>query len=752
MKAGIDRWSLENIETKFEDSISETISSMDGSISRENLDMDSIQTISTSVRGNQENLREACLTYSSIIPPFTWPRVFAGVSSNNLEWIQENGLMHDNPVNPNYKKMGIVAFRCPPHPQFLDAIAEIPEILALTLPESPMKLYEPLIVEPEMIDVRAMIGVNDEIQKSYGSGVRIAIIDSGIDPEHPDFPRLNQSNCMNFTNDNDFLDYCGHGTHVAGIAMGSGTASDGRYKGISPNSELVIAKVLSNLGFGLTEWIVEGLNWCAYEQHAHVMNLSLGETGYPDGRSFLSVVVDNLSRQGFVMCVAAGNSGPKLETICQPGDAHNAITVGVIDKQYHLTDYSSRGSNKQASVVTNKPNIVAPGHQTIAPRSQYSKFPGVAGGKYACLAGTSMATPVIAGCSALLISYLQEKGEDTSPEHLKELLYENAMKLTDPSGKAYKNYETGHGMVQVDKCMKDKNPKPEGKEMVKKNKDLHKIILSRELALINGLSGRLSSSNSIWHPVKNAMINQVKFTPIPLEPENASDRQLLYGLLLASGLLPKEIPGVINEYPQNPIRFWQVEYINDHVNNLIKKIKIGPQPNLWIGVFCYSSLREIIDAKNINQPGPARVQIITNRLRKVKIDKTITVVLFAGSTSGWEGNLTEQLADNIHCLYFSPSNFKGWQFAQPIQQIDENRLKWYMENMYPEDNDAINQRIRTWFEEIGKMESRWNLIDAAQNAGTPIFHMQEFFKIMDKKQPKMWTYHEERQLLISMNR
>ena len=208
---------------------------------------------------------------------------------------------------------------------------------------------------------------------------------------------------------------------MAGITAGSGTASYGKYKGIAPNCDLIITKVLNNLGSGFTEWIINGLAWCAYEQNAQVMNMSLGSEGYPDGRSLLSVAVENLCQQGFIVCCAAGNSGPGLETIGQPADAHSAVTVGVIDKSYHLADFSSRGSQDPSSAVYDKPNIVAPGHYTVAPRSQYCDFPPLENNYYTCLSGTSMATPVLSGCSALLLSYLQKSGDQSTAERVKKL-------------------------------------------------------------------------------------------------------------------------------------------------------------------------------------------------------------------------------------------------------------------------------------------------------------------------------------------
>ena len=95
----------------------------------------------------------------------------------DTSWILANGLFFDDGINKNYQKLGIVIFRCPPHAAFLEAVAEIPQIKALSFPESPITIYKPIIGKPMMIDVRKMVGVNEQIQEEYGYGIRVAIVD-----------------------------------------------------------------------------------------------------------------------------------------------------------------------------------------------------------------------------------------------------------------------------------------------------------------------------------------------------------------------------------------------------------------------------------------------------------------------------------------------------------------------------------------------------------------------------------------------
>ncbi len=113
-----------------------------------------------------------------------------------------------------------------------------------------------------------------------GKGIKVAIVDTGIDPNHPDFAnRIAQM--KDFTgegpNDNN-----GHGTHVAGIIGGSGAASNGKYKGVAPDCMFFTAKVLRGNGSGSTSDVMAGIEW-AVQQGAQVINLSLGSDGACDG-------------------------------------------------------------------------------------------------------------------------------------------------------------------------------------------------------------------------------------------------------------------------------------------------------------------------------------------------------------------------------------------------------------------------------------------------------------------------------------
>ncbi|MCR8644739.1 S8 family peptidase [Paenibacillus sp. N1-5-1-14] len=273
-----------------------------------------------------------------------------------------------------------------------------------------------------------------------GKNVGIAIVDTGIYP-HPDLIRpLNRIVAFkDFINGRTtpYDDY-GHGTHVAGDAGGNGNSSKRKYVGTAPQAKLIGVKVLDQYGFGSDSTIIQGIQWC-YDNRAkyniRIINLSLGGTATT---SYLNdpvaLAAENVAKAGIVVVAAAGNSGPGSGTIESPGIAPSAITVGASDSHQTirlsddtLATFSSRGVAKGGYL---KPDLLAPGVNVVslrAPGSTLDKqFPeNRVGQGYFRLSGTSMATPQVAGASALLLQ-LQPA---LTPKSLKSKLMQNAYSL-----------------------------------------------------------------------------------------------------------------------------------------------------------------------------------------------------------------------------------------------------------------------------------------------------------------------------------
>ncbi|MFE6161435.1 S8 family serine peptidase [Streptomyces sp. NPDC056486] len=274
-----------------------------------------------------------------------------------------------------------------------------------------------------------------------GKGVKIAVLDTGVDGTHPDLKEQVVGE-KNFSTSPDATDKYGHGTHVASIAAGTGAKSAGKYKGVAPGAKLLNGKVLGDDGSGDDSGILAGMEW-AVEQGADVVNLSLGGGDTPDIDP-LEAQVNKLSKEkGVLFAIAAGNDGGE-QTIGSPGSAEAALTVGAVDGLDKLADFSSTGPGLDGQI---KPDVTAPGVDTTAasaPGSVIAKEVGEKPPGYVSISGTSMATPHVAGAAAIL----KQQHPDWTYTQLKGAL------TSSTKGGKYTPFQQGSGRIQVDKAIK----------------------------------------------------------------------------------------------------------------------------------------------------------------------------------------------------------------------------------------------------------------------------------------------------------
>src|SRR5436190_8956612 len=298
-----------------------------------------------------------------------------------------------------------------------------------------------------------------------GSGITIAVIDSGIDAQHKSFSSPGKIKfSKDFTGQNRTDDPWGHGTHVAAIAAGTGTPTSGMFEGVAPGASLVNLRVLNSEGVGSISGVLTALDWLMTNKgtyNVRVVNLSLGTpaiNSYQDDP--LCNAVRKLVDSGVVVVTAAGNIGKDAQgqkiygAIHCPGNEPSAITVGSSNtfgtdarNDDAVTSFSSRGPTRSFSVDENgqkhydnliKPDLVAPGNKIISAEAQnnaiVAESPELETNKYTTsnmklmyLSGTSMSAPMVAGAAALLL----DANTNLTPNLVKMLLMYTAQPLNN---------------------------------------------------------------------------------------------------------------------------------------------------------------------------------------------------------------------------------------------------------------------------------------------------------------------------------
>jgi subtilase family protein len=226
-----------------------------------------------------------------------------------------------------------------------------------------------------------------------GRGIRVAVLDTGLDLRHPDFAGRRIVS-RSFIPGQAVQDGHGHGTHCIGTACGPQAPGGGRRYGIAYNSEIYAGKVLSNQGSGADGGILAGINW-AVTNRCRVVSMSLGARVLP-GQSF-SMVYELVARRalalGTLIVAAAGNDSDRtsgsVSPVSHPANCPSIMAVAAIDANLRVANFSNRAINLNGG----KMDIAGPGVAV------YSSWPMPV--RYRSISGTSMATPHVAGIAAL---------------------------------------------------------------------------------------------------------------------------------------------------------------------------------------------------------------------------------------------------------------------------------------------------------------------------------------------------------------
>jgi subtilisin family serine protease len=213
-----------------------------------------------------------------------------------------------------------------------------------------------------------------------GSGITVAVIDTGCDLEHKDL----QNNLLEGKNfiqpHKPPIDDNSHGTHVAGTIAAA--YNDYGMVGVAPETKIIPIKALDHEGSGDIENIIEGIIW-ATDNRVDFITMSLGSE-HTSAR-LESAVKYAISKNVVIFC-AAGNSGPNVD-IMYPARYDGVISIGAIDENLERTEFTCSGDSL---------DFLAPGQNIVS---------CVPGNKYAMMSGTSMSNPFAVGCAALVASY-----------------------------------------------------------------------------------------------------------------------------------------------------------------------------------------------------------------------------------------------------------------------------------------------------------------------------------------------------------
>jgi subtilisin family serine protease len=266
-----------------------------------------------------------------------------------------------------------------------------------------------------------------------GRGIRVAVLDTGLDLSHPDF--VDQQNrqivTQSFVENESVQDGQGHGTHTAGTVGGPNPSKIGRRYGVAPEVDLYIGKVLNNQGSGKELDILNGMNW-AIDQKCVAISMSLGRSTFPGEKPdpLYEEVGTAALREDSLIIAAAGNESARdsgfIAPVGAPANSPSIMAVAAVKPNLKVASFSCGGLSARGGEV----NISGPGVAV------YSSFPLPQQSKV--LQGTSMACPHVAGVAALWA----QSDQSLRGQKLWDALERSALEIG-----SFRDY--GRGLVQV---------------------------------------------------------------------------------------------------------------------------------------------------------------------------------------------------------------------------------------------------------------------------------------------------------------
>jgi major intracellular serine protease len=270
--------------------------------------------------------------------------------------------------------------------------------------------------------------IPDLWKHSKGQGIKVAVIDTGCDLDHPDI-KNNISQGINLLDKSkDPVDDNGHGTHVSGTIAAEDNGIG--MVGVAPMAKIVPIKALDGKGSGNNNHIIEGIIWAA-DNECDFICMSLGSP-YPCDE--MENAIKYATKKGTIVFCAAGNAGERTD-IMYPAKYESTISIGAVDKNLNRAAFTCSGEEL---------DFLSPGYDIVS---------CVPDNGYASMSGTSMSTPFAVGCASLLLSYARQikfSAMETmlkKPEDYINIFKKSAQNLKDQKYSGIKKYQ-GYGILR----------------------------------------------------------------------------------------------------------------------------------------------------------------------------------------------------------------------------------------------------------------------------------------------------------------
>lgn len=395
--------------------------------------------------------------------------------------------------------LNIIRIKTNPKSELFAALANSPCV-------SSIALYEPPTLFCDVCRQSVGLEFSNPANGFLGESETVGVIDSGIDDTHPDLKNRIKA-ALQF-GEGIKLDQVGHGTHVAGIICGDGTASNGKITGMAPKAQVVSVGIVTTSGELDLPVDIGRLLKIAADNGAKIINLSLGKKVSGDYH-LGSFSVDKYVYENpeILVVVAAGNDGNAIQgrlaykTVGAPATAKNVLTVGAASsrrttpvinqtwgnvkpagfplpplngtKLISTEDHPSLGSSTGPTDFESiKPEVVAPGTFILAAKSKFSTIQTSSSeffdNNYTFKTGTSMATPVVSGLAAVLREYLRIVHHCPNPSSalIKAIIIGNSHQIqsyrTPPADVSldkigFPDFDQGFGLVDMGKLLKERS-------------------------------------------------------------------------------------------------------------------------------------------------------------------------------------------------------------------------------------------------------------------------------------------------------